>query len=333
MCIVKRKRHILIVTPDSYEEMQNPTYGSSKLTKELVKELERKGYKVSILSLHGIVSISSKFLITIKGSFFQNKRNKKLLKNGKLKWFLMLIRSIIGEIISRIDLILLSKFEKEIKKIRPDVIFLGPYIFLKMAKKLNIPCVVCVYNIGYYFFIEMLGNTKVSRTLVFPLVFLYKLIEISAYKKADEVICFSENDKSRLVKDGIPFSKILVWKFQIHPKKYDREKAFNNIPFAVKKIIGKKPVVCFLGADYTPNIIAVQRILQIACCLPDVIFLIVGSVGERFKGMKGLPQNVLFTGYVKDVEPYLIISDVFLNLKLMSDTGIEAKMFDYLRYN
>lgn len=325
---ILKGKHVAIITRESTKEILFPSFGGSRLIHELKKELERKKNKVSILSLHNLISISSRFLIIEKRQ--SSKLKKKLLKNEKLRWLFSLLKSLVGEFSSYVDLSLSSKIKREINRVKPDVVIyngsIGAFVFSKISKEFNIPFVICEHNVDYYFFTEKLG------AFALPLVFLYKAIEVSICKKADRVICFNENDKSRLINEGVPALKILVWKFQFHPEKYDKEKAFDSIPFAVKRILGERPIICFLGADYTPNVIAVQYILKIAQCLPNLNFLIVGSVGEKFKGAK-TPPNVIFTGYVKDIEPYLIVSDIFLNLKLTSDTGIEAKMFDYLKYN
>lgn len=324
----KKRAHILIITRESYEEIRNPTFGGSRLINELIKELKSDGKKISIFSLHELDSISSRFLIIKKGRSFQH-RYTKLLKNEKLRWFLSLLVSLVGNFFSFVDLNLGSNFEKKIKRIKPDIIMYngttGAFTFFRVSKKFNIPFIICEHNVDFYFFSEKLGR------FMFPFIFLYKTIEVSTCKKVDGVICFNENDKNILVNEGVSKNNILVWKFKILPQKYDRKTLEGILP-AVKKIVGRKLVVCFLGADYTPNVIAVKHIIQIARYFPNVIFLIVGSVGEKFKGMK-IPRNVIVTGYVKDVEPYLALSDIFLNLKLTSDTGIEAKMFDYLKYN
>jgi len=327
--LLSKRVHILIITRESYEEIRNPTFGGSRLINELIRELKERGNKISILSLHDLSSISSRFLIIKKAKYSQY-RYAKLLKSEKLRWFLSLFISLVGGFLSYIDLKLASKFEEKIKEIKPDIIMyngtIGAFAFFRIAKKFKIPFIVCEHNVDFYFFGEKLGR------FMFPFIFLYKIIEVSTCKKVDGVICFNENDKNRLVNEGVPEDKILVWKFKIFPQKHGKEKSFEGIPLAVKEIIGRKPVVCFLGADYTPNVIAVKLVLKIARYFPDVIFLVVGSVGEKFKGLK-IPRNVIITGYVKDIEPYLALSDIFLNLKITSDTGIEAKMFDYLKYD
>ena len=96
------------------------------------------------------------------------------------------------------------------------------------------------------------------------------------------------------------------------------------------KLLSSNVYCRILKIKLSPNIIAVKYILKISEKLPkDIVFLIIGSVVEAFKGAK-VSSNVIFTGYVEEVKSYLIITNVLLNLKFTSNTEIEAKMFDYL---
>lgn len=328
MKLRKNAERVMVITRSPIREIENPTFGGPRLIKELIRELKNRGDKVFVISLHECNSLGANLLkIQKKGT---KKHKKALLKNERIKWFFSLFWFLLAEFFSRYDLRLASCLVERIKKINPDIIIyngpVGASVVSKISKKLNIRFILCEHNVDYYFYTEKIGF------LAKPLIFLYKMIELSACRNSDEILVFNPKDKERLVKDGIPSSKIIIWRFNIKPKKYSKEKFLKDIPVTQKSLIENKPVVCFLGADYTLNIIAVNYILKIAKELPDVLFLVVGSVGERFKNRRDIPKNVVFTGYVKDVKPYLAIADVFLNLKFTSDTGIEAKMLDYLEY-
>lgn len=322
-------RRIMIIIRSVAREIENPTFGGPRLVKELKKELENKGDKVFVISLHECNSLGANLLKVRKKGTKRLEMTTSLKKEG-IRWIFSLFLSLLAEFFSRYDLKLTSFLVEKIKEINPDIIIyngsVGAFVVSKISKKLNIPFILCEHNVDYYFYAEKTGF------LAKPFISLYKIIELSAYRNSDGILVFNPKDKERLVKDGIPSSKIIIWKFNIKPKKYDKKKFLKDIPVTIRNLVENKPVVCFLGADYTPNIIAVNYILKIAKDLPDVLFLVVGSVGERFKNRRGVPRNVMFTGYVKDVKPYLAIADIFLNLKFTSDTGIEAKMFDYLEY-
>ena len=93
-------------------------------------------------------------------------------------------------------------------------------------------------------------------------------------------------------------------------------------------------VVGFIGTNFGPNIVSVRSIIDIAKKMLDskIVFLIIGNVSEPFYN-DNIPTNVIFTGYVDDLDSYLYLCDAFLNLKTTSHTGLEAKMFDYLKFD
>jgi len=318
-------KRILIITRESRDEIKNPTFGGPRLVKELYKQLTTKGFKVSVLSVFDLGALSA-HLLRIRGKDASRSRTS-FPDVAKLRWFLNLLYSLIVEMLSYIDTKLQKEIRKRIDERTPDIILyngpIGAFAFLNIARKRSIPFVLCEHNVDYYFYEDKLGHN--------PLINVYKAIELSVCKAADLVICFNPYDRERLAKDGVSSEKIIVWKFNAQAERScDKENILSRIPLAIRSRIENKFVVGFLGANYTLNIIAVKYILKISEKLPkDIVFLIIGSVAEAFKGVK-VSSNVIFTGYVEDVKPYLAITNVLLNLKFTSDTGIEAKMFDYL---
>lgn len=318
-------KRILVVTRGSQDEIKNPTFGGSRLIKELIRELTMRRIKVYILSIHDLRSLSA-FLLRIKDKDALRLKVSSF-RVDKLKWFLNLFSSLIAEMLSRIDVGLRREIKIAIDKIKPDAMLyngsIGAFTFLNEARRRNIPFILCEHNVNYYFY-----EDKLRRN---PLVNIFKVIELLACKAADLVICFNPCDKERLVRDDIRSDKIIVWRFDPRTvERYDEKRVFSDIPTDIQSRLRGKFVVGFLGANYTLNVIVVKYILKIAEKLPkDIVFLIIGSVGEAFERIE-TSSNVIFTGYVEDVRPYLAITHVLLNLKFTSNTGIEAKMFDYV---
>lgn len=89
------------------------------------------------------------------------------------------------------------------------------------------------------------------------------------------------------------------------------------------------PVALFLGSWHQPNIEAVEFLLECARSLPDVVFLIVGSVGGPFEYVIH-PDNVVVTGVVEAEEKRLLLgcADLALN-PMASGSGTNLKMLDY----
>ena len=86
----------------------------------------------------------------------------------------------------------------------------------------------------------------------------------------------------------------------------------------------------FGGSEYTPNIAAVERILEAAAGLPDITVLVVGTVCNAPQFRRALPANVLMLGQLPEAEKWLayVVSDLALNL-VMSGSGSNVKMFEY----
>ena len=100
--------------------------------------------------------------------------------------------------------------------------------------------------------------------------------------------------------------------------------------FKKKKLgVDKSFTVLFLGSWHGPNLEAVRHIFHMAQELPDVNFLIVGSVGLAFREEKR-PANVGFMGVVDDEtkDIALSVADVALNTVTFG-SGTNLKMLEY----
>jgi glycosyltransferase involved in cell wall biosynthesis len=195
---------------------------------------------------------------------------------------------------------------------------------LSILKVLSIPVAIYEHNVEWKFFEEKIESNFFSRFLLF----IAKKIELNNLKKADYVFCANENDKKLLIKEGVKSKNIIVW-VPLSTKKHVREA---NPPAIIRRLRNKF-IVGFLGSNFEPNIVAVENIIKIAKGLPkSIVFLVIGSVYDSFKNRDDIPSNVIFTGYVKNLNSYLAFCDAFINPKTTSDTGIETKMFDYLEY-
>jgi glycosyltransferase involved in cell wall biosynthesis len=89
-------------------------------------------------------------------------------------------------------------------------------------------------------------------------------------------------------------------------------------------------IALFMGSWHGPNLEAARQIFQFAQQLPDVSFLLLGSVGLAF-AKETLPKNVGLMGVVDDAtkDAILGVVDVALN-PVVSGSGTNLKMLDYL---
>lgn len=99
-----------------------------------------------------------------------------------------------------------------------------------------------------------------------------------------------------------------------------------------KKRLGleNEKLALFMGSFHKPNLDACDEILRMAEKCPDIKFLLLGSQCYNYKG-KRLPENVGLLGLVSEEVKNRVFSAVDFALNpMMSGTGTNLKMFDYM---
>ena len=87
-------------------------------------------------------------------------------------------------------------------------------------------------------------------------------------------------------------------------------------------------VCLFMGSDYQPNVVAAEHVIEFARELPDVEFVIMGTVGNSLNS-RDVPENVTITGYVEDdFEAHFDLADIALN-PMTKGGGTNIKLIDY----
>lgn len=165
--------------------------------------------------------------------------------------------------------------------------------------------------------------------------FLWDVLERFSSKLSDFTIVVSEEEKSFVKEEyGVNESKILVIPVTVElPEMQVSQQKLREV--CDNWGLRNKIVVMFLGMLETPpNMDAVKYIIdELAPYLwerrEDVVFLIIGKGKEQFRG--GMPPNVIFTGFVKDVSPFFELSDICL-APLRMGSGIKTKILEYMSY-
>ena len=99
--------------------------------------------------------------------------------------------------------------------------------------------------------------------------------------------------------------------------------------------LSDKPVVLFIASWHPPNLDALLFIASgLAPALPNVQFVVVGSVRDQYRSVFGEPEfpgNLRVTGTVDEAvkNQYLWAADVAIN-PVESGSGTNLKMFDYM---
>lgn len=220
-----------------------------------------------------------------------------------------------------------SKLVDKSDIINVETPFSFEYLYKKYVDK--IPICVTEHNIEYIVAKENVRRLPIAYRI---LVNKVKKMEYQALSLADAIITVSENDKRLLRKIFNIKNNIFVIPNGVDTSKF--LPADSNEKQKYKKKINLPPdkyIILFIGSDYLPNIIAVENIIKIAKILKnrrkDLVFVIVGRVGEHFKHVK--LNNVIFTGVVKDILPYYKAADIAI-CPLLSGSGTSLKMLEYL---
>lgn len=328
-------KNIIVVYPYSHNEIALHKMGATRLIYEQIELLKNTGHTVNLLSLEEIGSFMS-FVLRLLGRVRQKGFSQKDKSSSENKrWQINLLAVILTELLSRVDRLFTTKLQNRLKNLEypASIIYHYPRGFLAFAKaSKNFEATVAIYehNIEWKFF----ESNVISNKFTAIAIGTWKKMELSALRQADHVICASKNDFNML-KEIIDQNKIDVW-IPINQKYQDNYSI--NIDQALKQELSNNFVIGFLGTNFGPNIVSVRNIIDVAKKMLDsrIVFLIIGNVSEAFNNdddNNNIPTNIVFTGYVDDLDSYLYICDAFLNLKTTVHTGIEIKMFDYLKFN
>jgi glycosyltransferase involved in cell wall biosynthesis len=172
---------------------------------------------------------------------------------------------------------------------------------------------------------------KNKNKITHDIIQLIYNIEKEACCKSKYILTCSDEDKDTLTK----LYNVSPDKFIVAPNGVD----CNEIAFvsreerrALKGKLGleNELLAIFIGSWHPPNIEACKYIIDTAENVPQVKFLIVGSVCGAIKDKK-IPSNVGLMGVVSDEAKNLILSvaDIALN-PITSGSGTNLKMFDYM---
>lgn len=223
-----------------------------------------------------------------------------------------------------------------IKKEKFDlVIWEHPY-FTWLAsiikRRTGIKTVLHIHNIEYQRF-------RSTGKAWWPLL---KIYEKWFFKLADQILFVSPEDKRYAIeKWKIPGGKCVEVAFGVEIREYPPDKeGCRNILRTAHNIPGTEKILLFNGLlDYKPNLDALSIILKEINTLllqkEDFRYKII-VCGKRlpseFHDLKDyLDKNVIYAGFVEDVELYFKGADLFLN-PVQSGGGIKTKMVEAIAF-
>jgi glycosyltransferase involved in cell wall biosynthesis len=101
-------------------------------------------------------------------------------------------------------------------------------------------------------------------------------------------------------------------------------RAYNQLRYQVRR-----PIALFIGSAHQPNVDAAAWVLREATQCPDIDFVLIGSVCQRF-AVDILPANVRLLGLLAEDEKmrWLSLADIGLN-PILSGAGTNLKLAEY----
>jgi glycosyltransferase involved in cell wall biosynthesis len=152
--------------------------------------------------------------------------------------------------------------------------------------------------------------------------------ETDAVAASDAVIAFTDDDRRGLIEHtGADPAKV-----HVIPLGVDTDRLRPATPEAkvrAKTALGLEGqrVALFVGSLYEPNVQAVAALFDMVSKLDrkDLVFLVVGRVGERFRSN----DRVRVTGGVADVATYRAAADLAVN-PMRSGGGMQVKLLEFL---
>jgi polysaccharide biosynthesis protein PslH len=234
------------------------------------------------------------------------------------------------------DLSLVTKITSLVKKEKFDaIIWEHPYyawLAKRIKKRTGVKTIIHTHNIEYQRF-------RSTGRWWWPIL---KIYEKRCLKRSDAVLFITPEDKDfAITKWKIEKEKCIIVPFGVDTEKYPGDKADCKKTICQKHHIQEEEkILLFNGLlNYKPNLDALKVILN------EINPLLLRQISFRYKIIicgKGLPEelnslksyadkNIIYAGFVDDIDTYFKGADLFLN-PVQSGGGIKTKMVEAIGY-
>jgi len=216
---------------------------------------------------------------------------------------------------------------KAFYRIADLVVLSHPYMSLALESLRGKPLIYEALNFEFGLKNRILRDHPLFETLVDQV----RYVEKTACKRSSLFIGVSGEDVASLAQfAGLDGKPSYVVENGVDLK---GEEFFLDTFADVRKVLGGRKSVLFIGSGHSPNVAAVNFIAnELAPALPHHIFLIVGTVGNAFR-QREVPKNVLLFGRIDEEykKVLLRIADVAIN-PMIEGSGSNLKLPEYLAY-
>ena len=233
---------------------------------------------------------------------------------------------------SYLDLVGFIRIYQFLKKNKIGILIIEhPYVGwmgILLKKMLDLKLIIHTHNIEYLRF----------RSLHKPWWKLLKLYETWILRRADHVFCITREDQQWMVDQiKVENKKTSIVPYGVEQSAPPSDKKETKRIICIKHGLDETlPLIFFNGVlSYKPNLEAVKHIIE------DIIPRLNES-GFKYNMIiagKGLPENyadkiskiknVIYTGFVDDIESYTESADIFIN-PILSGGGVKTKLIEAL---
>ena len=233
----------------------------------------------------------------------------------------------------RIELYSIAELSRSMETIKDCEVILVESVFfpfaMVLAKLLRRRVILDTHYMG------KLQAQKYKKKHNLHRLVIWDSLERFASSLSDFVVVVSDEEKAFAKNEyGIPEEKLAVIPVTIEPLEVRISQQMLK-KAAEEWNLQNKIVVTFLGTlEASPNRDAVNFIVQeLAPSIyrknREVVFLVIGKGKEQFRHYTS--PNVIFTGFIKDVNPLLQLSDVCI-APMRIGSGVKTKVLEYMSH-
>lgn len=336
--IFKGKR-VLISAYLSRQDVEAGSQGDSPILKSLIQAIGKQGGEATYLpySEFGITGLLINFMESLKKKSISNH-----ISGSHTRWMYTAIFHFLTYVFSKADHLMKLKV-KQLKRAKYEVyIFFYPYLFPTLngiLRDSSQPMLILFeVNIERKFFRFQFSNSKLSL-LKNGLVKLISMMESKSINLADAVMTNATRDAREL---SALFKTKPIYAFPLHEEAIIRRTEMNQF-IKVRDVIrmtdselGPEILkITFMGSNYSLNVRSVEEVIRLARKMVEwkdkIKFIVIGNVHRAFNDVHSIPENVIFTGYLRDFNEVMGASDFFIMFDYMG-TGVESKSRIYSEY-
>lgn len=201
-----------------------------------------------------------------------------------------------------------------------------PYTYQAIREVTDVPLCYEAHNVEASLKAELLTRGDIAAALLRDVV----ATEAACCREAALIWTCSSEDRDELVRRyGLPADRLVVVPNGVALAELPYTPPRARREYRRRLRILDRRIALFIASWHQPNVVAAQRLLELAENRPQVEFLIVGSVSHALAD-RSLPANVQPTGTVSAEfkRAVLSIADLALN-PVTTGSGTNIKMLDY----